>query len=34
MTLSHGMSPEAVEEFKREIEKMNKPPASPTNEGH
>ena len=34
MTLSHGMSPEAVEEFKREIEKMNKPPASPIDEGH
>jgi hypothetical protein len=34
MTLSHGMSPEAVEEFKREIEKINKPPASPAGEGH
>jgi hypothetical protein len=34
MTLSHGMSPEAVEEFKREIEKINKPPESPAGEGH
>jgi hypothetical protein len=34
MTLSHGMSPEAVEEFKREIEVMNKPPESPAGEGH
>ena len=34
MTLSHGMSPEAVEEFKREIEMMDKPPEASTGEGH